>query len=91
LDPENELQGGASELTGLQADASIGVQDCAVSIADDNGDCEVPDELEAMIGGLVPHAFLTTSNPPFLVERYMRVKTLSHCKADCSFSRLLTR
>ena len=36
----------------LQAEASIGVQDCARGAAAHSVDCDVPEELEAIIGKL---------------------------------------
>ena len=52
LAPGNELQGGTSALPELQGEESIGVQACAASEDDADGEWEVPEELEAIIGRL---------------------------------------
>ena len=52
LGSENELQGGAASAPEQQAQASIGVQDCARGATAYDVDCNVPEELEAIIGEL---------------------------------------
>ena len=52
LGSENELQGGGASAPEPQAEASIGVQDCAGGAAAHGVDCDVPEELEAIIGEL---------------------------------------
>ena len=52
LESENGLQGGAASALEPQAEASIGVQDCARGPAADSVDCGVPEELEAIVGEL---------------------------------------
>ena len=52
LGSDNELQGGVASTPELQAKASIGVQDCARGTAADGVNCDVPEELEAIIGEL---------------------------------------
>lgn len=87
LGSENALQGGGASAPEPQAEASIGVQDCAGGAAAHSADCDVPEELEAILGEL-RHCLNRLYGPFMCCPWLCRLQAAALYRTDASYRTL---